>query len=90
MDGQCWFCLKPLGAGHRSTDRHHKVAKRYLSTPEKHDRSNIVLAHTDCHLAYHRTRDEVRHNRQQHLRYMQSINYGHGIFAAEPAYMAAD
>lgn len=86
---RCYFCLEPLRQLGRPIDKHHRLPKRYLSTPEKRDRTNVVYCHCDCHARYHRTVDDVRHNRQQYIRYMQSISYAYGIFA-QPEAMAAD
>ncbi len=90
MDDTCWFCAQPLRQDNRPVDKHHKIAKRYLSTPEKRDKTNVVYCHCDCHCRYHRTADDVRHNRQQHIRYMQSIRYGRNIYAEPADQMAAD
>jgi len=89
MGETCWFCLESLRQNNRPVDRHHKTARRYLSTPEKRDRTNVVLSHCDCHCRFHRTVDDVRQNRQQYARHMQAIEYGYGIFAQADA-MAAN
>jgi hypothetical protein len=84
----CYFCLEPLAG--RPHDKHHKLPKRYLTTPEKRDKTNLALSHCECHQIFHRIWDNVKLNRVQYVRYMQSLNWAEGIFTPEDTQAAAD
>jgi hypothetical protein len=89
VEERCWLCLETFKPG-ELTDRHHVKPRRICTSQEKRDPHNLKRVHITCHRLLHSIHDSPKWNRDTFERMMRPRDYGHGIFANQPAYYAAD
>ncbi len=90
---RCHFCGERVRSDSSETDFHHVIPKRLFRgfRGEDPNEGNLALTHTRCHRIWHRDWDRPDLSLLKFVEYMETIDWGFRIMAAETAdHMAAD